>query len=48
MDYLWHTEVPRLGVKLELQLRVYDIAMATLAIGIICELQHSLQLMPDL
>ena len=26
----WHIEVPRLGVKLELQLQVYDTAMATL------------------
>ena len=36
-------EVPRLGVKLELQLQAYTTAMATLHLICICELHNSLQ-----
>ena len=36
----WHIEVPRLGVKLELQLQVYDTAMATLNLSCFCDLLH--------
>ena len=36
-----HMEVPRLGVKLELQLPAHTTATATLDMGCICNLQHS-------
>ena len=36
-----HTEVPRLGVKSELQLLAYDIATATQDPSHICNLYHS-------
>ena len=35
---LWHMEVPRLGVKLELPLPVYATARATPNLGCICDL----------
>ena len=38
---LWHMEVPRLGVKWELQLLAYPIAIATPELSHICSLQHS-------
>ena len=41
--YLWHMEVPRLGVELELQLAAYATATATLNPRLICNLRHSLQ-----
>ena len=40
--YLWYMEVPRRGVKLELQLQAYATAMATLDPSHICDLHHSL------
>ena len=40
--HLWHMEVPRLGVQLELQLPVYTIATATPDPSCICDLYHSL------
>ena len=39
--HLWHMEVPRQGVKLELQLLAYAIAMQ--ALSCIYNLHHSLQ-----
>ena len=37
----WHMEVPRLGVKLELQLPVYTTATATPDPSRVCDLHHS-------
>ena len=37
----WHMAVPRLGVKLELQLLAYFIATATQDLSLICKLHHS-------
>ena len=39
--YLWHMEVPRLGVKLELQLPAYATAMAMWDPSCICDLHCS-------
>ena len=39
--HLWHMEVPRPGVKSELQLRAYATATATQDLSLICDLQHS-------
>ena len=39
--HLWHMEVPRLGVKLELQLPAYTTATATWDLSHICNLDHS-------
>ena len=36
----WHMEVPRLGVKLELQLLVYVTATATWNLTHVCDLHH--------
>ena len=36
-----HMEVPRLGVKSELQLLTYTVAIATQNPSLICDLQHS-------
>ena len=41
--YLWHMEVPRLGVQLELQLLAYTTAIATSDPSHICNLHHSSQ-----
>ena len=41
--YLWHVEVPRLGVELELQVPGYTTATATLGPRRICDLCCSLQ-----
>ena len=38
----WHTEVTRLGVRLELQLLAYTKAPETLDLSHICNLHHSL------
>ena len=40
--HLWHMEVPRLGVKSELQVPAYTTAMATLDPSRVCNLHHSL------
>ena len=40
-SHLWHMEVPRLGVKLELQLPAYATATATLDPSRVCDLHHS-------
>ena len=40
-SHLWHMEVPRLGVKLELQLPAYTTAMAMWDLSCDCNLQHS-------
>ena len=40
--YPWHTEVPRLGVQLELQLPPYTTATATADLSHVCDLHHSL------
>ena len=37
----WHMEVPRLGVKLELQLPAYATATATWDPSCVCDLHHS-------
>ena len=37
----WHIEVPRLGVKLELQLTAYAMATATRDPSRVCDLHHS-------
>jgi len=37
----WHMEVPRLGVKSELQLSAYNTATATQDLSSICDLHHS-------
>ena len=39
--YLWHMEVPRLGVQSELQLPAYTTATATPDLSRICNLHHS-------
>ena len=39
--HLWYMEVPRLGVKLELQLLAYTTATATQDPSRICDLHHS-------
>ena len=39
--YLWHMEVPRLGVELELQLPAYITATAMQHPNHICDLHHS-------
>ena len=41
-SYLWHMDVPGVGVESELQLQAYTIAMATLDWSCICNLCHSL------
>ena len=41
--YSWHVEVPRLWVKLELQLLVYTTAKATQDLRCICALHHNSQ-----
>ena len=41
--YLWHMEVPRLGVKLELQLRAYTAATATRDWSRVFNLHYSLR-----
>ena len=41
--YPWHAEVPRLGVKSELQLLAYTIATAMQDPGQGCDLNHSSQ-----
>ena len=37
----WHIEVPRLGIKPELQLLAYATATATTDLSCICDLRHS-------
>jgi len=39
--HLWHMEVPRLGVELELQLPAYSTPTATRDLSHICDLHHS-------
>ena len=39
--YLWHMEVPRLGVQLELQPPAYATAIATKDPSRVCDLHHS-------
>ena len=39
--YLWHMEVPRLGVESELQLPTYTTARAMQDLSHICDLHHS-------
>ena len=39
--HLQHTEVPTLGVKLELQLPAYTTATATWDMSHVCDLHHS-------
>ena len=41
--HLWHMEVPRLGVKSELQLLTYAIATAMQNLSHVCDLHHSSQ-----
>ena len=41
--HLWHMEIPRLAVKLELQLPAYTTATATQEPSCICDLHHSAQ-----
>ena len=41
--HLWHMEVPRLGVELELQLPGYNTATATPDLSCVCDLHHSSQ-----
>ena len=41
---MWHMEVPRPGVELELQLKAYITATATQDLSRICNLHHSSQL----
>ena len=38
---MWHMEVPRLGVKSELQLLAYASATATRDLSHVCDLLHS-------
>ena len=45
--HLWHMEVPRLGVELELQLLNSATATATLDPSCISDLRHSLWAIPD-
>ena len=40
-SHLQHLEVPRLGVKSELELLTYTTATATLDPGCVCDLHHS-------
>ena len=40
-SHWWHMEVPRLGVKLELQLPAYTTATATQDWTCLCNLHHS-------
>ena len=40
-EHLWHMEVPRLGVMLELQLLAYTTATATQDLSRVCDLHHS-------
>ena len=39
--HLWHMEIPRLAVELELQLPAYTTAIAVLDLSRICDLHHS-------
>ena len=39
--YLWHIEVPRLGLELELQLPAYTTAMTMQAMSHVCDLHCS-------
>ena len=39
--YPWHMEVPRLGVKLELQLLANATVIATQDPSLVCDLHHS-------
>ena len=39
--HLWHMEVPRLGVKSELQLPAYTTATAMQDLSHVCDLHHS-------
>ena len=39
--HLQHTEVPRLGVKLELQLLTYTTATVMPDLSLVCDLRHS-------
>ena len=39
--HLWHMEVPRLGVQLELQMPAYTTATATWDPSCVCDLHHS-------
>ena len=39
--HLWHMEVPRSGLKSELQLLAYTIATATWDLSCICDLHHT-------
>ena len=41
--HLWHMELPRLGVKSELQLLAYTTATATRDPSCVCDLHHSSQ-----
>ena len=41
--HLWHMEVPRLGVELELQLSAYTTATAVPDLSHVCDLDHSSQ-----
>ena len=41
--HLWHKEIPRLGVDLELQLPTYATATATPDLSHLCSLHHSSQ-----
>ena len=45
--HLWHMEVPRLRVKLELRLLAYTAATAMPGAKCICDLCHSLQQLTD-
>ena len=40
---MWHREVPRLGLELELQLPSYTTATAMSDLSLICNLYHSSQ-----
>ena len=41
--HLWHMEVPRLGIKSELQLQAYTTATATRDPSLVCDLCHHSQ-----
>ena len=41
--YLWHMEITRLGVRLELQLPAFTTAIATPDLSHICDLHYSSQ-----
>ena len=45
--HLWHVEVPRLGVKAELQLPAYATAPAMQDLSYICDLHHNLMATQD-